>query len=294
MTTQRPAILLTGAGGQLGVELARALRAHGEVVATDRRTLDVAEPDAIVAAVRGARPNLIVNAAAYTAVDRAEQEPAAAHAINARAAGILAEEAKRGGAVLIHYSTDYVFDGTRSTPYPEDAPTNPLNVYGASKLAGERAIAAAAGHALILRTSWVYGLYGANFLVTIRRLAAQRDELAIVADQIGVPNWTRALAAATARLVASGLPALAERSGLYHRSSTGTASWYEFARAIVGDVARPRVVPILTTAYPLPARRPAYGVLATAKFESAFGFGLPDWRAALAACLADAPASPEQ
>jgi len=291
MTTRRPAILLTGASGQLGVELARALRAHGDVVATDRRTLDVADPDAIVAAVRGARPDLIVNAAAYTAVDLAEKETAAAFAINERAPGILAEEARRLGAVLIHYSTDYVFDGERSTPYPEDAPANPLNAYGASKLAGERAIAAVGGHALVLRTSWVYGLQGKNFLVTIRRLAAERDELSIVADQIGVPNWTRALAGATARIVAAGLPALAERAGLYHLSATGSASWCDFARAIVGDAPRPRVVPITTREYPTPARRPAYGVLATAKFEAAFGFALPDWREALAACVAS-PAVP--
>jgi dTDP-4-dehydrorhamnose reductase len=291
MTTRRPATLLTGASGQLGVELARALRAHGDVVATDRRTLDVADPDAIVAAVRGARPDLIVNAAAYTAVDLAEKETAAAFAINERAPGILAEEARRLGAVLIHYSTDYVFDGERSTPYPEDAPANPLNAYGASKLAGERAIAAVGGHALVLRTSWVYGLQGKNFLVTIRRLAAERDELSIVADQIGVPNWTRALAGATARIVAAGLPALAERAGLYHLSATGAASWCDFARAIVGDAPRPRVVPITTREYPTPARRPAYGVLATAKFEAAFGFALPDWREALAACVAS-PAVP--
>jgi len=293
MTTRRPATLLTGASGQLGVELARALRAHGDVVATDRRTLDVADPDAIVAAVRGARPDLIVNAAAYTAVDLAEKETAAAFAINERAPGILAEEARRLGAVLIHYSTDYVFDGERSTPYPEDAPANPLNAYGASKLAGERAIAAVGGHALVLRTSWVYGLQGKNFLVTIRRLAAERDELSIVADQIGVPNWTRALAGATARIVAAGLPALAERAGLYHLSATGAASWCDFARAIVGDAPRPRVVPIATRDYPLPARRPAYGVLATARFEAAFGFGLPDWRDALAACIASPAVLPE-
>ena len=287
----RPTVLLTGANGQLGAELARALREQGDVVATDHRSLDLADADAIVAAVRGVRPALIVNAAAYTAVDLAEREVAAAYAANARAPGILAEEAKRLGAVLVHYSTDYVFDGARSTPYPEDAPAKPLNVYGASKLEGERAIAAAGGHALVLRTSWVYGLHGRNFLVTIRRLAIERDELRIVNDQIGVPNWTGALAEATARMIAPGLSALAGRPGLYHLSATGAASWYDFARTIIGDAQRPRVVPIATSEYPLPARRPAYGVLATARFEEVFGFALADWRDAFAACVA-APAKP--
>jgi dTDP-4-dehydrorhamnose reductase len=287
----RPSILLTGACGQLGAELARALREHGDVVATDHRTLDLADADAIVTAVRGVRPALIVNAAAYTAVDLAEKEVAAAYAVNARAPGILAEEAKRLGAVLVHYSTDYVFDGARSTPYPEDAPAKPLNVYGASKLEGERAIAATGGHALVLRTSWVYGLHGRNFFVSIRRLAAERDELRIVDDQIGVPNWTGALAEATARMIAPGLSALAGRPGLYHLSATGAASWYDFARTIIGDAQRPRVVPIATSEYPLPARRPAYGVLATGRFEEVFGFALADWRVAFAACVA-APAKP--
>ncbi len=281
----RPTILLTGAGGQLGTELARSLASHGDVIAAPRDRLDLADADAIVAAVRAARPDLIVNAGAYTAVDLAEKEVAAAQAVNARAPAILAEEARRASAVLIHYSTDYVFDGSRSAPYDEDAPASPLNVYGRTKHEGELAIASSGAHALVLRTSWVYGLHGRNFLVTIRRLAAERPELRIVADQVGVPNWTRTLAEATARVVGSGLTAVAERSGLYHLSSTGEASWYDFARAIVGDVASPRVLPIATAEYPLPARRPAYGVLGTAKFERSFGFALPDWRRALADCL---------
>lgn len=283
---RRPTILVTGAQGQVGFELARLLARCGDVVATDRATLDLADPDAIVAAMRGAKPALVVNAGAYTAVDRAETERALAQAVNGRAPGILAEEAKRLGALLVHYSTDYVFDGKRTTPYPEDAPPAPLNAYGASKLEGERAIAATGAQALVLRTSWVYGLRGRNFLVTMRRLAAERDELSVVADQLGVPNWCRMLAEATVRIVAGGLPAASERAGLYHLSSTGQASWHDFARAIVGDVPRPRVVPITTAEYPTPARRPAYGVLATARFEAAFGFALPDWREALARCVA--------
>ena len=288
---RRPTILVTGAAGQVGFELARLLGAHGDVVAADRARLDLGDPDAIVGAVRGAKPGLIVNAGAYTAVDLAEKETERAAAINARAPGILAEEAKRIGAALVHYSTDYVFDGTRTTPYPEDAPTAPLNVYGATKLGGERAIAAVGGAAIVFRTSWVYGRRGKNFLLTIERLAAERDELRIVADQVGVPNWCRVLAEATARVVGDGVPALAERAGLYHLSSTGRASWYAFARAIVGEAAKPRVVPITTAEYPLPARRPAYGVLATSRFEATFGFALPSWEDALARCRSE-PAAP--
>ncbi|MEP7328768.1 MAG: dTDP-4-dehydrorhamnose reductase, partial [Betaproteobacteria bacterium] len=219
MSTTRPRILITGAQGQVGHELARLLPPHGEVITLDRAALDLAQPDAIVAAVRAAAPDIIVNAAAYTAVDLAEKERAAAFAINATAPQILAEEARRLGALLIHYSTDYVFDGAGHTPYAEDAPVAPLNVYGASKLAGERAIAASGAPALVLRTSWVYGLRGRNFLLTIRRLAAERPELRIVADQTGTPNWAVALATATAALVAQGTPALKARAGLYHFSA---------------------------------------------------------------------------
>ncbi len=281
----RPTILVTGTGGQVGYELARLLPVHGEVAALDRSQLDLADVDAIRATIRAIRPRLIVNAAAYTAVDQAEREPELAEAINACAPGVLAEEAKRLGALLIHYSTDYVFDGAASTPYGEDAPTNPLNVYGRSKLHGEQAIAAAGGMSITLRTSWVYGLRGRNFLLTIRRLAAERDELSIVADQFGVPNWARTLAEATATLVGRGLPDLAECRGLYHLSGTGTASWFEFARAIVGPVGRPRLVPITTAEYPTAARRPAYAVLEASRFERTFGFGLPEWHAMLRDCL---------
>ena len=289
---RRPTFLVTGANGQLGFELARLLPLLGDVVAADRSRLDLADADAVVAAVRGSRPDVIVNAGAYTAVDLAEKEPDRAAAVNVRAPGILAEEAKRIGAVLIHYSTDYVFDGARTSPYPESAATAPLNVYGATKLDGERAIGAVGGAALVFRTSWVYGLRGKNFLLTIRRLAAERDELRIVADQIGVPNWCRALAEATVRIAGAGPAPLAERAGLYHLSATGAASWHDFARAIVGDAVTPRIVPIATAEYPLPARRPAYGVLDTARFESTFGFALPDWRDVLARCLAS-PAEPD-
>lgn len=284
----RPVILLTGAAGQLGFELAPLLTAHGEVEALDRAALDLADADAVAAAVRRVRPQIIVNAAGYTAVDRAESEPALADAINARAPAVLAEEAKRLDALLIHYSTDYVFDGNSTEPYREEDQANPLNVYGSSKLAGERAIRAAGVAHLILRTSWIYGLHGQNFLLTMRRLAATRDELRVVADQFGVPNWSRALAQATASLVSRGPAALAKKTGIYHLSGRGRASWFDFARAIFDGADRPRVVPITTAEYPTPARRPASAVLATDKFEAAFGFALPDWHEMLAACKAAA------
>jgi dTDP-4-dehydrorhamnose reductase len=279
-------ILLTGANGQLGFELERLLRPYGMLTVTDRTSLDLADREAIVSAVRAIKPQLIVNAAAYTAVDRAETDVDAAYAVNARAPETFAHEAKRIGAVLIHYSTDYVFDGESKTPYREDAPTHPLNVYGASKLAGEDAIAASGADALVFRTSWVYASRGKNFLLTMQRLAKERDEIKVVADQIGVPNWCRTLAQATARIVADGMPSLIERRGLYHLGAQGEASWYDFARAIIGDVAKPRVVPIATADYPTPAQRPLYGVLDRSKFERVFGFALPSWREALAECLA--------
>ncbi len=282
----RPTILLTGANGQVGFELQRTLAPHGDVTACDRSTLDLDDRDALVNVVRAVRPQLIVNAAAYTAVDRAESEVARAEAINTVAPTILAEEAKRIDAVLLHFSTDYVFDGANAVPYDEQAPTRPLNVYGRTKRDGENAIAAIGGPHLIFRTSWVYGLRGGNFLLTMLRLAAEREELRVVADQSGVPNWSRDLAETVADIVGQGMPALVERAGLYHLSATGATTWYDFARAIIGDVERPRVVPIATAEYPTPARRPAYGVLASGKFEQTFGIVLPTWRDALTRCLA--------
>src|SRR5258706_5444445 len=220
----RPTILVTGVSGQLGHELARALPPCGDVVALDRSRLDLTDVDAIRATIRALRPQLIVNAAAYTAVDAAERESVRAEAINARAPGRLAAEAKRIDAILIHYSTDYVFDGLASTPYTEEAPTFPLNVYGRSKLDGERAVVASGVAAVVLRTSWVYAARGRNFFLTIRRLAKERDELRIVADQWGIPNWSRTLAEATARLVGRGRLALADDAGLYHLSGHGKAT----------------------------------------------------------------------
>ena len=282
----RPTILLTGARGQLGAALAVALVPHGEVVATDRSTLDLADASAVADAVRRVRPALIVNAGAYTNVDQAEREPGIADAVNGVAPGVLAEEARALGAVLIHYSTDYVFDGASRVPYVEDDPVAPLSAYGRSKVAGERAIRESGATALILRTSWVYGLSGRNFLLTMRRLASERPEIRVVDDQAGTPNWSRELARATARIVANGLPWLAGRAGVCHLSARGSTTWYGFARAILADRPAVRVVPITTAEYPTPARRPAWGVLSTGRFERTFGFALPEWQATLAECLA--------
>lgn len=284
-------ILLTGSAGQLGRELVRSLACLGEVVACDRRALDLGDADALRPVLRATKPSVVVNAAGYTAVDRAESEPAAAEAVNGLAPGILAEEAKRCGALLVHYSTDYVFDGAKGAPYTEDDAPAPLSAYGRSKLAGERAIAAVAGRHLILRTGWVFGLHGANFMKTILRLARERDELRVVADQRGAPTWTRHLADATALLLARRDAA----EGLFHVAAAGEATWHGYAEAIVATAAAaglieraPHVLPIATADYPLPARRPADSRLDCRRLARDCGIALPDWRTGLADCLADA------
>jgi len=288
-------ILLTGAAGQLGRELKRSLACLGELVACDRSQLDLAEPEALRAAVRAIAPTVIVNAAAYTAVDKAETEPDIATAINATAPAILAEEAKRLGALLIHYSTDYVFDGTKPSSYTEDDTPAPLSAYGRSKLDGEQAIAAAGARHLIFRTSWVYGLHGANFMKTMLRLGRRScetgDELRVVGDQVGAPTWTRHLADVTALV-------LARREvpdGLYHLAADGETSWHGYAEAIfaeaqlAGLMERVPVVHRITSAdYPLPAPRPANSRLDCSRFRRDFGLALPNWRTGLIDCLADA------
>ncbi|CAB3970164.1 dTDP-4-dehydrorhamnose reductase [Burkholderia aenigmatica] len=289
-------ILVTGVGGQVGFALARSLQGLGRVVAVDRAALDLADPDRIRAVVRDVRPTLIVNPAAYTAVDQAERDEDAAMRINAIAPGVLAEEAKALGAALIHYSTDYVFDGAKASPYVETDTPAPQNVYGSSKLAGERAIEAVGAAAIVFRTSWVYGARGRNFLLTMLRLAAERRELKIVADQIGAPTWANTIATMTAHVVAQALAAndapawWASRSGVYHLTAGGETSWHGFASAIVELAAlesRPLVVPIPSSEYPTPAVRPPNSRLSNEKLLRTFGLAAPDWRDALALCLAE-------
>lgn len=283
-------ILLTGIGGQVGWELRRTLQPLGEVVACDRRMLDLADPDSIRGVLRDIRPALIVNPAAYTAVDKAESEAELAQAINGSAPGILAEEAKRLDALLVHYSTDYVFDGTKTAPYAEDDPTAPLGAYGRGKLAGEAAIRAAGCRHLIFRTCWVYGARGHNFLRTMLRLAREREALRVVDDQHGAPTWSRMIAETTTLALA-----LARRDGqqgTYHLAAAGATSWHGFASAIVAaacargilDRATP-VRRIASADFPTPARRPANSRLACTRLREDFGLQLPDWESQLQLCL---------
>ena len=281
-------ILLTGRNGQVGWELAHTLAPLGEVIALDRGGLDLGVPDQIVSVVRSVRPDVLVNAAAYTAVDRAESEPDAAYAINAAAVAILAEEAKRVRALLIHYSTDYVFDGTKSTPYIEEDRPNPLNAYGSSKLAGEKAIHDIGGAHLILRTSWVYAARGKNFFLTILRLLKEKDELRVVSDQIGAPTSARGLAEATAELLRRhGAAALGDASGIYHATASGSTSWHGFAKEIA-RLERPdspvRIVPIASSEYPTPAQRSKNSRLSNEKLLRGFGIMLPKWEVCLETC----------
>lgn len=281
-------ILVIGRNGQVGWELERTLAPLGEVLACNRTRIDLAVPGDIRVAVREARPDIIVNAAAYTAVDKAESEPELAMAINGTAPGVLAEEANRSGALLVHYSTDYVFDGSKPTAYTEEDPPSPINSYGRSKLAGEQAIRTSGCRHLILRTSWVYGLRGQNFLRTMMRLAAERDELRIVDDQIGAPTWSRMIAQATALVLAAPEPV----EGLFHLTSAGQTSWFGFTEAILTSTRdkrdrTPRLTPISTSEYPLPAARPANSRLDCSRLMREAAISLPHWRVALDLCLQD-------
>ena len=270
-------ILLTGRNGQVGWELERALAPLGEMIATDRSTLDLTSEEQIRSVVRAVKPNVIVNAAAYTAVDKAESEPELAMRINGFAPGVLAEEAKRLGALLVHYSTDYVFDGEKATPYVEEDATNPINVYGKSKLAGERAIAENGCRCLTLRTSWVYGPRGKNFYLTVLRLAKERPELRVVDDQLGAPTSSLVIARASATLIGQGA------EGLYHMTAARSTSWCGFARAVLRQkgIATP-VVPIRAQDYPTAAKRPRNSRLDCSSLRLRYGVSLAPWNEALA------------
>jgi dTDP-4-dehydrorhamnose reductase len=296
-------VLLTGKNGQVGAELVSLLAQLGNLVALDRSQLDLSNPSEIRRVVRQVRPQIIVNAAAYTAVDKAETNEKVAVAVNAAAPATLAEEAKKIGAALVHYSTDYVFDGLKRDPYEENDPTNPLNVYGKTKLAGEIAIRQSGVPHLIFRISWVYGTHGQNFLLTILRLASQRKELRIVRDQIGSPNWSREIARATVSVLdnfareSNLLSSLEKVSGTYHMNAIGTTTWFEFAQEICDELSRTtttapwvsaatggrplmvqRINPITTAEYPTPAARPLYSVLSSERLFDTFRVRLPDWR----------------
>jgi dTDP-4-dehydrorhamnose reductase len=310
----KPMILLTGKTGQLGSELNRLLPKLGEVIAPDRKDLNLREPERIHHIMRNAKPRLIVNAAAYTAVDAAETDQANALAINAEAPRLLALEAKKLGAMLVHFSTDYVFDGSKQAPYVETDPPNPLNAYGRTKLAGEQAIRDSGAAHLIFRTSWVYATHGRNFLLTILRLATEREELKIVDDQVGAPTCASDLAEATTRILVGIITSTKSRftfpevSETYHLTAAGQTTWYELAKAILEETRRApqylpwltsatkgrpliarRVLPISTEEFHSPTLRPAYSVLSNARLKQAFGVALPDWRIQLQKCFSSQP-----
>ena len=277
-------ILLTGRNGQVGSELARELAALGEVAATDRSTLDLADADSIRGVVHEAKPQVIVNAAAYTAVDQAESQAELAMQVNGVAPGVIAEEARRCGALLVHYSTDYVFDGEKSAPYTEEDPAAPLSVYGRSKLEGEARIRSSGCRHLIVRTSWVYGPRGRNFYLTVARKAAAGEPLRVVSDQRGVPTTSAFLAEYTLALMRK------DAGGIVNLVPSGETSWFGFAREIVRAIgAASEVQPITTDQYPAAARRPRNSVLSNAKAEALLGQDLPDWRAVLSRVGTKAP-----
>ena len=288
-------LLVTGADGQVGCELRQSLAPLGQVIALDRAACDLARPAEVARILRAATPDIIVNAAAYTAVDRAEQEEELATLINGTAVGEIAQAARQLGALLIHYSTDYVFDGRKDAPYAEDDVPHPISAYGRSKLAGERAIAQCGGRYLIVRTSWIYAARGHNFLKTVLRLARERDELRIVDDQIGAPTWARDLAAATAAMTRQARQEIARddfESGLFHVTGSGATSWFDFAQAVVkqaeqyGLLARKsKIVPIASSEYPVAATRPKNSRLSGARARHRFQIALPEWEQSLAVCM---------
>jgi dTDP-4-dehydrorhamnose reductase len=302
-------ILITGATGQIGWQLQRTLAPLGEVIACTRAQLDLADPEAAAKSVQDLAPDIVVNAAAYTAVDKAEREPELAHTVNAVAPGRIAGELNRTGGLLIHYSTDYVFDGAKPGAYEETDPTGPLNVYGRTKLAGEQAIAASDCPHIILRTTWVYDIRGKNFLRTVLRLAREREELRMVGDQHGAPTWARTIAETTAQIVARCAQYRDSTGwgygGVFHLTAAGQTTWAGFAEQILEDydslaswpadtgefgspLVAKRVVAITSEQYKVPARRPLNSMLSNARLFETFGLRLPDWRVQLRLALQDA------
>ncbi len=303
-----PTVLITGRDGQLGFELRRTLAPLARVIAVDIDNVDFGDLEAVRRMVQDTAPDIIVNAAAYTAVDGAETQPDVAHKVNGEVPGVLAEELKhRGGKVIVHYSTDYVFNGRATRPYTEDDEPDPVNAYGESKLAGERALQASAAAHVTLRTEWLYATRGRNFLLTILRLAREGKPLRIIADQIGTPTWARMLAEASAQIVArfiNASPADAQSwSGVYHLTASGQTTWHGFTEAILADslarlqrlqkpadwceAALRSLSPITTAEYSTPAKRPSYSVLLNEKIGRVFGIRLPDWRDQVRLALED-------
>lgn len=286
-----PVVMLTGARGQVGYELRRSLPSIGRVISFTSSDLDLRDERAIRDAVRRVRPDVIINAAAYTAVDMAEEERGVCMAINAEAPRVLAEEAERCGAWIVHFSSDYVFDGSGSAPRDESSPASPLSVYGASKLAGDEGVARAAERYLIFRTSWVYASRGKNFVLTMMRLMRDRDEVRVVDDQRGAPTWARRIASSVARALPCAMERGASASGVYDLTASGETTWCGFARAIAEEIgSRCAVVPITSSEFGAPAARPADSLMSNEKIRRAFGVCAPDWRSDLKLCIEEAAA----
>ena len=290
-------ILLTGKNGQVGWELNRSLSRLGTIFAMDRNDMDLSKPETLGPVIQDIRPDIIINAAAYTAVDKAESEPELAMIVNGIAPGVIAEEAKKIGAGMIHYSTDYVFDGKAKSPYKEEDATCPLSIYGKSKLAGEQAVVQAGIPHIILRTSWVYSLRGSNFLTTMRKLAQVRKQIKVVDDQTGGPTWARAIAEGTTRILEQNLKdsttnsKLITNSGIFHMSCLGETNWFVFANKVLelsNLLKDTQVVPIPTIEYPTPAVRPRYSLLSNRKLKQVFHYEMPQWQDALQECISSA------
>jgi dTDP-4-dehydrorhamnose reductase len=283
-------ILLIGKIGQVGYELERTLAPLGDVHAFDQPMVNFLDQNSLRELVRKEAPDVIVNAAAYTAVDKAENDKSLCHSINAEGPTVLAEEARRLGALIVHYSTDYVYPGDKTSPYIETDPTAPLGEYGRSKLEGDSRIEQSGANYLIFRTSWVYGARGQNYLRTMLRLAKERSELRIVADQIGAPTWSRMIAQATAHAISRAMSDPGEYTGIYHLTAAGQTTWFGFTEAIFEFLLaerKPKLTPITTAEYPTTAKRPAYSVLSNDKFIRCFTYLLPEWRDQLALVAAD-------